>query len=242
MKAPKPIRRMGMKAWQVILFMALVSGLTSITAAQEKAKTGIASTPAKSQTGAKPRGGPQEGITVHGHWVIEVRNPNGTLAARREFENSLVNIGKSTLVRLLSRTGSAGLWEIVFDGGPSGANGGCGAQKSCAICEATPASIFAETVIVGTGITRIPLPVNVSFPTMLQLKGTGTATEAGTISRVFTRLGICSNTDSPAAPCALSEQSAAPELTEALAGSGEFQAASIAAGQIVQITVTFSFS
>jgi hypothetical protein len=120
MKAEKTIRRMGMKALQVILFMALVSGLTSITAAQERAKTSGASATAKSQTGAKTRGGPQEGIKIHGHWVIEVRNPDGTLATRREFENSLETQGQQNLAALLARAASGGHWLISFDGFTSG--------------------------------------------------------------------------------------------------------------------------
>jgi hypothetical protein len=34
------------------------------------------------------------GIKVHGHWVLEVKNPDGKLADRREFDNSLVTGGK----------------------------------------------------------------------------------------------------------------------------------------------------
>src|SRR5688500_397291 len=49
-------------------------------------------------------GGPQEGITVHGRWVVEVRNPDGTLASRTEFNNALAS-GSQNLVAMLSRTG-----------------------------------------------------------------------------------------------------------------------------------------
>ena len=39
--------------------------------------------------GERKRGGNHEGIQVHGHWVIEVRNPDGTVTRfAREFENS----------------------------------------------------------------------------------------------------------------------------------------------------------
>jgi len=31
-----------------------------------------------------------EGIQVHGHWTIEVRNPDGSVAERRQFQNALV--------------------------------------------------------------------------------------------------------------------------------------------------------
>jgi hypothetical protein len=32
-----------------------------------------------------------EGIKVHGHWVLVVKNPDGSVAQRKEFENSLVH-------------------------------------------------------------------------------------------------------------------------------------------------------
>lgn len=35
-----------------------------------------------------PRG-PSEGIQVHGHWTIEVRNPDGKVVSHTEFENAL---------------------------------------------------------------------------------------------------------------------------------------------------------
>jgi hypothetical protein len=40
-------------------------------------------------TGVRKPGGNHEGIQVHGHWMIEVRNPDGKLVKRIDFENSL---------------------------------------------------------------------------------------------------------------------------------------------------------
>jgi hypothetical protein len=39
-----------------------------------------------------------QGIKVHGHWVIDVRNPDGTLATHREFENSLTGASQGQLL------------------------------------------------------------------------------------------------------------------------------------------------
>ena len=50
--------------------------------------------------------GPSEGIKVHGHWEMEVRNPDGTLVTRREFENELHSFGKSKLASVLSTLSS----------------------------------------------------------------------------------------------------------------------------------------
>jgi hypothetical protein len=38
-------------------------------------------------------GGPSEGIHVHGHWVIEVRDPDGTVRNRVEKDNALTTEG-----------------------------------------------------------------------------------------------------------------------------------------------------
>src|SRR4029079_731893 len=40
---------------------------------------------------------PDEGIKANGHWTIELRDPDGTVAAHHEFENALVNQGAQVL-------------------------------------------------------------------------------------------------------------------------------------------------
>ena len=78
------------------------SALANATA---PAKIAVADTAAVTQTAtAKPAAqagaqkssampaapkGQQEGITVHGHWVIEVKNPDGSVVRHVEVENSL---------------------------------------------------------------------------------------------------------------------------------------------------------
>ncbi len=67
----------------------------------------------------KPAGGPSEGIKVHGHWTIEVREPDGTLVSRTEFENALApdmgqGSGAQFLTRLLSRDAAVGKWKWLF--------------------------------------------------------------------------------------------------------------------------------
>src|ERR1039458_1875644 len=65
---------------------------------------------------AKPAGGTQEGIKVHGHWIIDVRNPDGALATHREFENSLQTTGAIALVNSLAHTSVTGLWAVQMNG------------------------------------------------------------------------------------------------------------------------------
>ncbi len=57
-----------------------------------------------------PGGAPQEGIKVHGHWTVEVTNPDGTLAERREFDNALVS--SASWAKIFARQMSFGGWEI----------------------------------------------------------------------------------------------------------------------------------
>jgi hypothetical protein len=57
-------------------------------------------------------GGPSEGITVHGHWTIEIRHRDGTLVERKEFENALGEAGPLFLSAFLGRQWSPGLWNV----------------------------------------------------------------------------------------------------------------------------------
>jgi hypothetical protein len=67
---------------------------------------------------AKPAApkGQSEGIRVHGHWMIEVKNPDGKVTARREFENSVQPAGESYLAALLAGNNSPGGLSILLNG------------------------------------------------------------------------------------------------------------------------------
>lgn len=57
--------------------------------------------------------GPREGIVVHGDWIIEVRNEDGSLAGRHEFQNGLDG-GHLLLSGLLSRQAVPGFWHVLL--------------------------------------------------------------------------------------------------------------------------------
>jgi hypothetical protein len=65
-------------------------------------------------------GGKNEGIKVHGQWVLEIKNPDGSLDSRHEFENSLVTGGQGALASLLLGSFATG-WYIEL--GLNAANG-----------------------------------------------------------------------------------------------------------------------
>jgi hypothetical protein len=111
------------------------------------AQTGERMTAAKDPAG--------EGIQVHGHWILQVKNADGTLGERREFENSLVTddqavSGNQLLYLLLSGNGAAGDPVVIFGVNtiPSG-----GASQECSGPQ------FAVPTIHCYGITTSKSPV-----------------------------------------------------------------------------------
>jgi hypothetical protein len=109
-----------------------VSAAAPATAAPA-VKTGLAvnpaAKPAEEQDVAAPGKPGNEGIKVHGHWVLQVKNADGTLGERREFDNSLVTLnatvnltGDRVLTALLSGNGVAGDPGIAFISTPVSPN------------------------------------------------------------------------------------------------------------------------
>lgn len=70
-------------------------------------------------TAPAPAGGLHQGIKVHGWWVIEVKNPDGKVTARREFENNIQSTGMTYLASLLSGNNSPGALSIMLNGAAS---------------------------------------------------------------------------------------------------------------------------
>jgi len=98
----------------MMLFAAGISRAQSTATFPATSPARPAAAPTKTSVSptAKPTAkGQHEGIKVHGHWIIEVKNPDGSLAKRVEFENSLVTptnypgaslTGSQALVAVLS--------------------------------------------------------------------------------------------------------------------------------------------
>lgn len=178
-------------------------------------------------------GGPQEGIKVRGQWTIDVKNPDGTLVKRHEFENALVDDAKVRLSNYLGRTRTPGKWAIlVFDGlcAPSG-----GASTVCVLLE-PDATVGGTSYAEPNAWPNLVLAQATPGAPVLTLRGTFTAAAGGTVRSVATTLGACAQTLAPQ-NCTEAE----PE------GDGTFSSRTlpspipVQAGQIVQIAVTFSF-
>jgi hypothetical protein len=93
----------------------------------QQATSAVAASPAANAAAAasKPE---SEGIKIHGHWVLEVKNPDGKLVERREFNNALVTggsqlSGDQVLAALLSGNAAPGGMAIAFISGPTTTTG-----------------------------------------------------------------------------------------------------------------------
>jgi hypothetical protein len=162
----------------------------------------------------KPTGGPSEGIKVHGHWTIDVLNPDGSVASHQEFANSLLNGGRSFLAQLLGRSTTVPYWII-----DSGLTCAIPTQPQlggpCYIVEPGQPSNFVRTFR--------NLTLTVTGDT-LELAGSLTAENSGVISNVSVLIGEVFS------PTPFSGKDLSPNVV------------SVAAGQIVQIKVVYSFS
>jgi hypothetical protein len=226
-----------------VLIVVLVLGVTPLADAQTPP------VPAKSRTAAKPRaGGPQEGIKVHGHWSITVRNEDGSVASRTEFDNSLQFAGKNLLTNILKQNSKPGRWTVILDN--------LSGTKACAsgtfvafppdVCYVTesdslPATFTGTNVSRNLSVTLVPDANNVSS---LVLSGSVKALQQGGIDRVGTTLGGC---DISVAVCHVAEPIWSSSLGFSFAfvsvpvqgGTGPIP---VQQGQTIDVTVKFSFS
>ncbi len=187
----------------------------------------------------KPTGdGKHEGIKVHGHWTIDVRNPDGTLVTHREFENSLVGGGNGDkfLAQLLARQLSQGLWFVILFGVPQVCVQ-AGAPFDCEIGE--PHSLATDPSGLSPSYQFETLTVNVNGSTLV-LSGTAVAYQNGTITQTGTELNPCSTSTAPATPCTYPTRTSLNGVI--FTGVTLSSPLNIVAGQTIAVTVNISFS
>ena len=209
------------------LFLAGCSALR-VPSGQAQGEPGVSNAPAQVAR-AVPAGGPSEGIKVHGNWVIEVRNPDGALVTRREFQNALNSLfGPQSLAGILARQKTPGLWVVKLGSDPVAA---CSTPLfPCVIAESGD-NTTAETNLFKT------LTVNVSGANSekVELKGSATAANTAFITSVSTFISECPPTTPPATSCQ-------PVASGIFTGTGISPGVPVSPGQQIQVTVTISFS
>jgi hypothetical protein len=277
-----------------ILALAPMSVAQQSAAAKAAASNPVASPTTQSAVAVKPTARPvaeeesaapnspsNQGIKVHGHWVLQVKNADGTLGERREFDNSLVGFGTNTsgdqvLAALLTGTATVGDLAVAFiSGDATGVDpstlceGNRAATPRCFMLVARNDSLAGglnsdlqsglNDAVYFSPSVKIVLSGNFGVPATL-----GTA---GSITVVQTYAGLCSvpgingfmqsisgqiNTfqQSTVAPASCNYNGSLPTtpitmgaLTSTVITSGGVATPlPVTAGQIVQVTVTISFS
>jgi hypothetical protein len=183
---------------------------------------------------AEPKG-TGEGIKVHGHWTIEVRNADGTLGSRREVENALVIWtagGQTLLAGLLANYYSDPIW-LVYLYGPDisgNASGPCrhdGSQSPwpCSIVE--PEAPLSGTEVSKNLVVGLPLQGGQQHRPegTVELSGSTTAALDGSIVRVASGWYVTARNHFG--------DFTSRTLTPAI---------EVRAGQIIHVRVVFSFS
>lgn len=206
-------------------------------AEEESPTAGTSSTKEDSRRG----GGQHEGIKVHGHWTIEVRNPDGSLVNHREFENSLAPVSAGGLAVILSRQFSVGAWILILTDDASATPDLC--QPSfrspggeCRIAENSPTVLgnSSNLTVGASGQTA-----TTAYPVILNLSGSVSVPNAGSIDSVESVFETCAATVSPSA-CFTGSNSIIQSAAFTVASLGT--PVSVAAGQTVAVTVVISFS
>ena len=237
-------RQLGRTA-ALVLVMLTATGMLAQQSKTPPAKSAtavaVSPEPAKSQSGqpeAKPAketrapDGREEGINVHGHWTIEVRNPDGSLASRHEFENAIDAGGMWTLTTILTRKGTVQEWMVsLITTGTA-----CPPSVSAAQCDIT------EPAPEHFGNTSYTLTVSVpASGDKVILNGSATASGTGQIIKVMSTLYYCSP-DHATGTCAMITPTGQAPLGFGAFTSAVPQPISVQAGQTINVTVSLGFS
>ena len=172
-------------------------------------------------------GAADEIIGVSGHWVIEVRDPDGTLATRREFHNTLHP--SNNIREILTSQRSAGALEVTLDCSSVGCPRPC-PTGLCRIVE--PRQTFTASASLFKNLTV----VNVAGG--FQLRGFIVAGADATIDQVFTFVTNCAPTVASSSCVASTSGAQRNGLTTAVISGG----IPVVNGQQVLVTVTIGFA
>lgn len=219
------------------LLVTLVMAIAGVTAQQDaRVDRQQAAGPARSAARVSEPGS-GEGIHVHGHWTIVVRNPNGAVAFRTEFENALEpTAGTSLLARLLARQVSLSAWIIEI-----GRN-----TQSWSPCFEYNTKNFSPcyiaepgTPVINSQSRNLTLAVSADGKT-LSLAGSVVAEQDAAIDLVGTDAVSCEPTYAPAG--GPSTMCPSGYHQGPLTRAGLPAPVNVTTGQTIQITVVISFS
>jgi hypothetical protein len=207
--------------------------------------------------GSAPNDSTHQGVRMHGHWVIDIKDSDGTLAQHHEFENALVANGVDLLTGLLGGAYTHADYMVILQASPS-TNGVCSTaanspSQQCALIRTIATFPATYQCYQGGGAGGPGYPMNIpcftgltinytvdpsgTLFTSMVLAGSFVATNSGTIGQVATGFASCISI--PPSQC-LGNFTFVP-------GIGNLSVATppqitVNAGQLVQVTVTITFS
>jgi len=176
----------------------------------------VAAVPARAQEKKETAHGASDGIKVHGHWTIDVKNPDGSLASHNEFENALLADGAGELSKLLGRQETVVGWAVVLDG--------IGFIIEPAVVPTCPCSTFNQSLTVAVPASG-PNAGSIILSGSIQAQN---LTQVSSVSTLVVGTGSCGS------GCYSDTAFSATDLKTPVSN--------IQPGQIVQVTVIFSFS
>lgn len=263
----KPRLRAGMAGLLALALSTAATVAHAQPAPAAKKATGAATSASPAAAGeeqeSSPRKPGEEGVKVHGHWAIDVRNADGSLARHVEFENSLVSpaAGDNVLAQLLAGLASMGDWAIeVNNSSGTGLTMVPPCTTSTELCEIVGTTtgplgfIVCAAVVCTPGLTMTYVPSTATSSAGIQLTGNLVAVQNGSVMRVQTKNAICTTASKIANIVATTSPSqclASNSLVPAgntLASVFYFTATTLATpisfttGQTITFTVNVSFS
>ena len=246
--------------------MSLKGAYTGASIGQARAANYVALDPANS-TASVIDDASHQGIKLHGHWAIDVKNPDGTLVKHSDFENQLQYDGTQYLTALLSGYGVGGDYAIYFTNATASATASPTTNVVCPAPASTTTSTFPYCSIVQNintqpgifhclhyvcvgGLTATPAFGSGTGLPNFTLMGSITAPQAGAVVNVYVGFAGCNISSTttpptPTGPATITATACEASTTSSYGGtmSGTtITPITVVAGQIIQITVTYTFS
>ncbi len=238
------------------LSLAAIALLTTpaTAPAQTAAPPSPRATPAQANTEAEAapiaNDAAHQGIKIHGHWKITVLNPDRTVVSSRDIENSLLEDGAEGLTGMLIGQAVPSFWALNLTSTSAASPCGPPPQPGIrALCQVSPVNsppnILAGCAAAGSQVCGLNLTTTevgssfglAGFHAGFRLAGSFTAANAGVIEKVTSAIVLCNSSG------------VTPHLCQTGGGqdyhdfsSTTFAPIAVGDGQIVQVSVTFSFS
>jgi len=251
---------------RLVLVSAVLLNLAILSQAQSATLSPPHTPPTASVKPTEHPRGQHEGIKVHGHWTIEVKNPGGKLVSRTEFENSLVlPYGAEALSFLLLGEDVPGGYRVALASDTTASTGPCtaltgGGPTACLLVGSliNPAPTTFRDQLCGFSGTTAPNQITATgpcYPLTISPSGTGglittgtaVATTTSSITDVFLYPILCSS--STGRPVAEGGGDLSPNTcAQGVGGASTFTHATLstpvsitAVGQFIAVTVQLSF-